>query len=416
MLRLSGSQSSFWAPGADSGMKCLVCVLEFPTWELAKPWSFISGYSFVDALRVLGHDVEVAALTYQLDPAALTNVLRAHQRKRKTFDCIFFWFPHLEYSQEFWAVARALSRRRVAVLIESLSYTEAEIVELPHLANRRRGVISQLKHCTHALTFDYQDFRDLTRNGFASFWTPGIVPTPPTGTIIQFADKSKGLSAAGTIYGGRRTIHGELVGRGLLDPNERLQHSPSLVNQFERLISATASTCSDGEASPEELSSLGEQLLTVRRSLWYEYLRYLSQFIGVISLPAFFKGLPGRVFEAMLARCAVFVVESADLSRHKSVFENEQHLYYLSKDLTQADIDKIFRVASETSSRAEVTARALERALDQCGADVIVERVLNWVTMERTSAPSLLRRVSQRAGLLIASPPRYYSELSYEAS
>ena len=50
-------------------MKCLVCVLEFPTWELAKPWSFISGYSFVDALRVLGHDVEVAALNpFDLSP------------------------------------------------------------------------------------------------------------------------------------------------------------------------------------------------------------------------------------------------------------------------------------------------------------------------------------------------------------
>jgi len=172
-------------------------MLEFPTWVLAKPWSYISGYAFVDALREVGHEVELALLLNLADAAALDRVLDGYAKQGAHFDCAFFWMPHLNYSETFWRTAERIAKRRVAVLIESLRYTQEEIHNYPDLeehyierAQRRTLVLGWLRHCTHVVTLDYHDFLELSRSGYTVFWTPGIIPQVAEDVFIPFEEKS----------------------------------------------------------------------------------------------------------------------------------------------------------------------------------------------------------------------------------
>ena len=77
-------------------MKCLVCMLDFPSWELAKPWSYITSYAFVDGLRAAGHDVELVVLLHGGDDEVLARVIGTVAERGEIFDCAFFWLPHLD--------------------------------------------------------------------------------------------------------------------------------------------------------------------------------------------------------------------------------------------------------------------------------------------------------------------------------
>lgn len=285
----------------------------------------------------------------------MVSAIDQFRRQGKRFDCAFFWMPHLEYSAAFWESAARLCEKRVGVIVESLSHTPEEIGLLPHLKHRREIVLRGLRRCTHALTFDYHDYRYLERRGYRAFWTPGIVPDVPPGVCADSREKSNKLLAAGTIYDGRRKeLHGALVARGILEGNERLEHSKALVDEFSQASAELiAQSCS------------GERLLEVRRQIWHEYIRHLSRFAGVISLPAYYKGFPGRIFEAFLANCLALVCEGSDLARHKRVFKDGVHLFYLGGDPDGGDIDRlgIVGMVSDAGFRERFTAAAKEHAL-----------------------------------------------------
>jgi len=393
-------------------------MLEFPTWVLAKPWSYISGYAFVDALREVGHEVELALLLNLADETALNRVLDGYAKQGAHFDCAFFWMPHLNYSNTFWRMAERIAERRVAVLIESLRYSQEEIFNYPDLAEhyidrakRRTLVLGWLRHCTHVVTLDYHDFLELSRSGYTVFWTPGIIPQVAEDVFIPFEEKSTRILTAATIYGKRQALHQYLADRGIVDVSERLQHSPALIAEFESAIAIIANPPSNGESTAKQ----AERIRLVRLELWHEYLRHVSKFAGMLSLPAYFKGFPGRVFEGMLAGCAVFVFEACDLERQKKIFLPGEHIHYLSADPNEEDLARIVEIAQDPAYRRRLVTATRDRAFAMCGASFVVERIMSWVDgNEGRMSHSLLRRAIRRA---FPRPNRRMRvELSYEDS
>ena len=399
-------------------MKILVCMLEFPTWELAKPWSYISGYAFVDALHELGHEVELNTLMYDFNEQALVKSVHCLARLGRHYEQAYFWLPHLKYSRAFWDAVEPLCRTRIAVLIESLQYTSAEIRRLPHPATRRREVLENLDRCTHVLTFDYGDFRYLEDRGYKAFWTPGIAPSFPEEICVPFDQKSPLLLAAGTIYrGAREALHRQLIRSALIDESERLRHSAELISSFEEAASALVRlSTQDAPPAEEEWNRVAERIMEVRRKIWYEYLAYLSRFAGVISLPAFFKGFPGRIFEAILTGGVAFICNKGHLRRHMQALPDDVHAFYFGATLRRADLARIRAIAGDRDFRRDFTRRARTYILNHFGAARIMERLVNWV------ANSPPRPTGQRRGVLmrllqdLRRRPRYYNETDYEAS
>jgi glycosyltransferase involved in cell wall biosynthesis len=392
-------------------------MLEFPSWELAKPWSYISGYAVVDALRNAGHDVELVVLLHGSDDETLARVIGAFNDRGARFDCAFFWLPHLEYGERFWRVADRLAPKRVGVLIESLRYTADEVSQLKHLARRRKQVLRSLAHCTHVITLDPADFRELESEGHRAFWVAGIVPTVPDSTFVAFEEKSTRLLSAGTIYAGQRQfMHERLVAHGVLDPTERLQHSPELIAEFETAV-AEVKRRAIGAAAAAVDTLLFERVRTARLALWHEYLRYLSRFAAVISLPAYFKGFPGRVFEGIMAGCAVFIFEVCDFERQKRVFRPGEHVYYLPAEPTDADIALLVAVANDPGRRRALAEAARQQAYANCDATIVMRRVMDWVSAnDKASALGLFAGRAVRRLLVFARRNRRIDEApSYDA-
>ena len=394
-------------------------MLEFPSWELAKPWSYISGYAFVDGLRAAGYDVELVVLLYGSDDEVLARVIDAVADRGGPFDCAFFWLPHLEYGERFWRIAETLAPKRVGVLIESLRYTAEEISQLKHLARRRKRVLRSLAHCTHAVTLDPVDFRELEREGYRVFWTAGIVPVVPDSTFVPFDQKSTRLLSAGTVYAGKRQfMHDRLVSQGVLDPGERLQHSPELIAEFEAAIGEVKRRAT-GDSAPAADAALFERVRAVRMALWCEYLQYLSRFAAVISLPAYFKGFPGRVFEGMMARCAVFIFEACDFERQKRLFRPGEHLHYLPAEPRDADVALLVSVANDPARRRALTEAARQQAYENCDATTVMRRIMEWVSVDENARSALglfASRLARRMRVLAERHRRTYETLGYDAS
>lgn len=395
-------------------MRVVVFMLEFPTWELAKPWSFISGYAFVDALRKNGHDVELVILMYGSSPGGISQSIAKYQGEK--FDFAFFWLPHLHYSPTFWRHAKKLSERRAAVLIESLSYSTEEIGRLPHLRFRRREILASVKHCTHVITFDYHDYGDLHGLGYKVFWSPGILPEVPEGLATPADSKTRGLLFSGTVYPGERAnLHDQLVATGFLAARDEFSQSPGLVREFE----GASHAYTEGRDAPNDRQAAAERLLTVRRNIWYEYLQYLTKHCGVVSLPAYFKAFPGRVFEGILMRSIVLVFDVGHLTRHRRLFENDRHVYYLTT-VDRRAIDVLTAALKRVDHRQFMTEEALAQARRYCDAKGAVQEMLRWMS---TSGPSSLsaigptaRGVLRRMGVSLASGNGSIDGLGYEAS
>lgn len=401
-------------------MKILVCMLEFPTWELAKPWSYISGYAFVDALRDAGHEVELRLLFNLDDASAAERVMRAYAEAGAAFDCAFFWMPHIAYSATFWRLAERVAPRRVAFLIESLRYTRAEIRGFPdlaaHYAERaklRPRWLGWLRRCTHVVTMDHHDFRELARAGYQVFWLPGIVPAVPEAVLEPFEAKSPTVLTAATIYGKRRQLHRALTERGIVDSGERLQHSPELIAAFERAVGALRGA---PDLTGPGAAVAADEVRHIRKALWHEYLRHVSRFAAVISLPAYFKGFPGRVFEGMIAGCAVFVCEPFDLARQKKVFLPETHIHYLHADPTEAEIARIVQVARDPAYRWGFAAAVRERARQHCDSRVVAANLMSWIDSDDpTAGHGLLARMVRRLRRAARRAPGHV-EVGYETN
>jgi hypothetical protein len=395
-------------------VKILVCMLEFPSWPEAKPWSYISGYAFVDALREAGHDVELTVLLSRSPSSALVGVVEGYAARGEHFECAFFWMPHLDYSSAFWAAAARIANRRVGVLIESLRYTREETRLLPHLADRRRLVLRNLRNCTHVVTLDYHDFQELKRSGFSAFWTPGIVPRLAGDGFAPFEEKAQRILTAGTIYPGKReAFFNYLVSKDVIGVDERLEHSPNLIAAFEQEVGLVARELSAGRAaSPEAV----ERIRLVRLALWYEYLAYLSRFACVVSLPAYFKGFPGRIFEGIITNCAVVIYEGCDFHREKQIFRPAEHIYYLPTNGADEDIARFVDMTKNQAARRQLTAAAHERALATCEASVIADRIAKWVASDSNPVSQSFRNRVIRRWRLRQCDVENAQELGYEIS
>jgi hypothetical protein len=401
-------------------MKLLVCMLEFPTWKLAKPWSYISGYAFVDAMRELGHDVELVLLFNLAEAGSHESALELYERRDERFDCAFFWMPHLDYSDHFWEMAERIARRRVGVFIESLRYTLEEIRDYPDLAQHytersqlRTRWRDWLGHCTHVVTMDYHDFCELRQSGYSVFWTPGIVPKVPEETFLDCGENSDVILTAATIYGKRQALHQYLTAHGIVDAGEGLRHSPALIAEFESAVVEMLSRRPGAEAA---VSQGSERVRSVRLQLWYEYLRHISTFAGIISLPAYFKGFPGRVLEGMLAGCAVLIFEAFDLTRQKKIFLPRENIQYLAMNPGERELDRIVEIIRDRPQRRRIVEATRERAVAMCDSTIVVEAMMAWVeTDEGRIAHDRLGRALRRVLSAVRLNQRTHVEIGHES-
>src|SRR5436190_13439278 len=151
-----------------SKLKVLLLLAEFPFWRAARHLSYSAQLGIEDGLRTNG--VNCLTLTSPCFPQAL-RLLSKHR-----FD-------------QLWVVSRVdlfdetsleqlvpIAPVRIALIADSLEYTEDEQRISPTLRERKNSIEKRLELMTHVLLCDERDAETINALGKPALWWPQAVP------------------------------------------------------------------------------------------------------------------------------------------------------------------------------------------------------------------------------------------------
>ena len=291
--------------------KALFLCFDFPTWNQAKMWSYVSsflvyheGRKFLDCeLQILAHDYTEAK----------NDLLIRNLTYGRFFDLILVWLPHANVSSRSIRALKSVSNHLVFLLIESLVYTKQDITELPHLANRWSEITSLLTSETCVICLCPLTARLLRKRGFNAVHVFGFWPEQlPKG--IEHKERTFNYAFAASLYNETRRSVASRVGQIEIDlclHRLEIQDDPKETAKFDLLMIRLKEIDERLEGrSPFCRSALCDEIAEIRKTLWEEYLRIISKADFMITLPSYFKGTPGRVIEARMCRVPVIFYQT----------------------------------------------------------------------------------------------------------
>ncbi len=336
----------------------LLVLLEFDTWQFAKPWSYTGSYAFLDGFLENGDRCTVLPAIYR--PAGDTTPSFVDAAPEilagERFDEAWVWAVHTHYEERFWNWLRDAAPVRVGIVMESLTHSDEEVAEFPHLAERRAEVLAMLRNCTHALLTDELDVGDVRDSlGIPAAWNLPMFPEK----LVRYASPPKDTKAAfiGTNYGARRRYLADATLKDLLYRPTLPEQLAAEPGEFERVHREARQALANGTLDKEGLRRFAEQLHALRERLLNLTLDGIRLGFASINLPSIVKAYPGRIFEAMAASTPVVTWEIPGRTACNRLFEpNEEILRFASiADLTEQL--STLRDAPELAERLTIKAR-----------------------------------------------------------
>ncbi len=285
----------------------LFLCFEFDTWKDARMWSYVSGLMlFHDAQAEF--DCELQLLQHKNHGSTNETLIRKSIEGRR-FDFAVVWLPHADISRVAVEALEKACDFVIFFLVESLIYTAQDIAELPHLERRWREVTSLLTTTSHVICMCPVTYRELQRHGYRTTFVFGITPmripewARHDGPTMEYA-------FAASLYNDSRlkaAAEVEDVARSLGLKKLDVKDGADLVLRFNEAMLRLRDldqVCAGSD--PGARSRIADEVATIRRELWWGYLRQLSKADFVVTLASYFKGTPGRVIEAHA--CGVPVV------------------------------------------------------------------------------------------------------------
>ena len=103
-----------------------------------------------------------------------------------------------------------------------------------------------------------------------------------------------------------------------------------LTLRFEELSECLEKYDAKGHAIAER-SAISEEIFRVRKEIWLAYLGQISRARAVVSMPGFFKGLPGRISEASIVHTPTIIIDSKLGHDHRKRLKTEGLFFANSK-------------------------------------------------------------------------------------
>lgn len=355
----------------------LVIHLEFSKWKSAKSWSYQTQLGLFD-----GFKSEKYKIHHLLNPFGGERYRRrfgSHVMayvKNKKFDQVWMEIVHTNYDQDFLSFIFELAPVRVAMLGESIYYTEEEIRFAPVLRNRSSKIQNLTKYFTHALCIDEADSESLkSPNLEAIWWVPAM---PKTQQTIDAINRSSAIFS-GPSYGNRASF--------LNDEELKLhvEHLVALENdtQYPLLFDITQLVFKSSLFFPAAINSkLGDiyaGTIHNTRSILFDYwIEGLKRGVAVVQLPHFVKAFPGRIYEGMAAGRPVITPMLKDRPRAMQLFTpNEEILYYGNKP--SEIVALVEKLNSDRKYAEEVASNALAKVQRLHNTQRRTEQILRWI-------------------------------------
>ncbi|WP_454061345.1 glycosyltransferase [Candidatus Nitrospira salsa] len=355
----------------------LLIQLEFPTWKLARPWTYSANFAIQDALSQL----EVECFTIPAIPGEQRSWL-SHARsfcQNKQFDQVWLWLVHYHYDELFLDWISTLAPIRIGVLMESLHYGSEAYANSPGLIERPRIVSRQIQALTHVLTFDEQDAEDINASKSAdAIWWPASVPR---NCIVDTPAPLDGRKAVfhGNIYGSRRAWIDHPVLDRMLVPTKSSSESefPCL---FDELQQYARNILESGRiVSGQDLVQYISNLHSIRKGEFREWMRGLRASGPIINLPSYASFYGGRVFEGMAAGCPVLSFAIPNRPKTRTLFEDGKDILLFSQDDPSSLALQLDRLERDPVFSEKLMVHALQKIRKFHTVEWRVQQALAWV-------------------------------------
>ncbi len=356
----------------------LLIQLEFPTWKLARPWTYSANFAVQDALTQLG----VECLTIPAIPGEQRSWLSFARSicQNKTFDQVWVWLVHYHYDESLLDWISTIAPIRIGVLMESLHYGTEAYENSPGLIERPRIVARQIKALTHVLTFDERDAEDMNASKSAdAIWWPGSVPrqyivdtpTPLAGRKASFS---------GSLYGSRRSWleHPTIKDRIVLSAKSSSKSEfPRLFDELQQYAQDLLASGRTG--SEKDLVQYISNLHSIRSGEFIEWMRGLRASGLIINLPSYASFYGGRVFEGMAVGCPVLSFNIPNRPKTRALFEDGQDILLFSQDDPSSLVQQLDRLEHDHVFSQKVVVNALQKIRDFHTVERRVRQTLDWV-------------------------------------
>jgi hypothetical protein len=363
---------------SHSKLRVLLLQLEFPTWRLARHWSYSAQLALEEGLQA--HGVQFFTLTTPW-LARAPDICRGKQ-----FDQVWVELVHqrLDEAQLQWIAS--LAAVRVGLLPESLEYSAEECQLYPWLAERKQLVESRLQYVTHAVAVDERDVEEINGRRLApAMWWPQAVPE--RFLLHREPDRSGPFAVfSGDVYTERTAWLDCPELNGLLVKQPSSETGTPYPFLFDKLhFAARRYIRHVGVAERAALDAYLYALRRVRRRCFSRWLRSMQTGSAVINLPARVKSYAGRVVEGMAAGIPVISWAVPDRPRTEALFESgKEILLYSNNDPAQLAAH-IRDVLAKPDCAQRLAANARQKLLRFHTMEQRVKEILDWIETSKTA-------------------------------
>jgi glycosyltransferase involved in cell wall biosynthesis len=354
----------------------LIIHLEFNKWKVAKSWSYETQLGFFD-----GFVSDKIAIHNLLNPfggdefsVKFGDFVKEYVKNKK-FDQVWVEIVHSNYAPDFLSFLCELAPVRVAMLGESIYYTEDECKFVPELKNRFRKILNATKYFTHVLCIDEADAASLKSPLLNTAWW---VPAIPCRSDISQINYSSAIFS-GAAYGSRQFFldHKEL--------KKYVEHQFPLEKDtyLPLIFDVTQSIFKFGLFFPYAITNkLADAYVSkvygVRSKLFDLWIEGLQRGVAVVQLPHFVKAFPGRIYEGMAAGRPVITPIIKDRPSVMKLFVPNEEIFFYEN--SPDEIIEIIKKLNKDKKYAEnVATNAFDKIKRLHNVQRRVEQIFKWI-------------------------------------
>ena len=363
-------------------MNILLLQLEFPTWKLARPWTYGASFAVGEGLTANGVTCTTLPVIADVSPSSPLSWLSQARRflSGRRFDQVWVWLVHTRLDDDTLTWLTELAPVRVGFVMESLRYEENDYEWAPGLRTRQQAFLHQFEFLTHALLCDERDATELSAQGpKPALWWPGFIPRR---FVAPSSDPPRYRQAVfhGTPYGPRAEWIEHPALRYSMTFAKGAGKQTLNQQRFDDIQALTRNRLAQGhEMAETDLAAYVNVLQAAREGEFRDWLHGLTQWAGIVNLPGLTKCFGGRVFEALAAARPLISWSIPGRPKTNALFEDNREILLFPPDNPMALARQIERVLTDQRFAEALGRQGQRRLLAHHTGEHRMNQILQWL-------------------------------------
>jgi glycosyltransferase involved in cell wall biosynthesis len=356
-----------------SNLKVLLLLAEFPFWRAARHLSYSAQLGIEDGLRANG--VSCYTVTSLWFPEI------AESLSKKRFDQVWVVGRLDVFSETCLEQIAAVAPVRLAMLADSLEYSDEEYRVSPSLKARKSIMENRIRFMTHVVSCDEKDSETIrTNKGIPSLWWPQAVPQR---FISEDGSRPSRDTAVflGAAYGRRLAWLRRSDLRPLLSHPKSPESStiyPTLFNALHLPLVGPFGSFKRRKESA--VSAYLTRLRQIRIRCFEKWLAGLQSGYAVVNLPHLVKTYAGRVVEGMAAGRPVVSWAIPDRPHNQALFEDGKEILLFPDDDPRVLIAQLERLLHDRDLHHRLVRNARKKLREFHTLEIRIRQILDWIT------------------------------------